>query len=265
MSDRRDHLDTFGFVVLRGYLDASAISFEFDQAMADGFSDPTHSNVGAIGNRFRYLPMMCERTPVSTTLVCEFAELASELLDSPVLPGRAKSTAYLGSANWHRDSTLAVRSIGVVCYLEPLRAETGALRVLPGSHHRDFGDALERHSSQHNTIEGVALETEPGDVIVFDERLFHASRGGSWRRQWRVDFITDGACDAGNADAADNILRGYYSGQFSPGWDAGYDVDAYPSYGCHWQTLNQRWNERLTELGAYAAAEDEEAYVRKVR
>jgi hypothetical protein len=33
------------------------------------------------------------------------------------------------------------------------------------------------------------IETEPGDLIVIDEHLFHASSGGAVRRQWRVDYL----------------------------------------------------------------------------
>ena len=38
---------------------------------------------------------------------------------------------------------------------------------------------------------GHAVETEPGDVIAFDEHLVHGSHGGGGRRQWRVDFVLD--------------------------------------------------------------------------
>ena len=44
----------------------------------------------------------------------------------------------------------------------------------------------------------------------------------------------------------------------SVGWDAGYNLDRYPSYGPYWQTRHPHWNQRLTELGAYQAAHAEE-------
>ncbi len=40
------------------------------------------------------------------------------------------------------------------------------------------------------------LETEPGDVIVFDEHVWHASMGGRNRRQWSATFVLDPATPA---------------------------------------------------------------------
>src|SRR5262249_35930230 len=68
--------------------------------------------------------------------------VATTLLGGPVLPTRAKGVLYGGDTPWHADSAFAVASVGFAAYLEPLRAETGALRVLPGSHRGDFTEAL---------------------------------------------------------------------------------------------------------------------------
>ena len=78
------------------------------------------------------------------------------------------------------------------------------------------------------------------------------------RRQWRVDFVAD-------VSGSDDRLREYFARQYSPGWDAGYDVDRYPTYGEHWRTLDRHWNTRLDQLGAYQAAANEEAFVRARR
>ena len=93
---------------------------------------------------------------------------------------------------------------------------------------------------------------------MFDERLYHSSSGGTMRRQWRVDFVAD-------SDDGIDDLRRYYNDQHQLGWDGGYDVDLYPSYGSYWQTLNPFWNQRLEEVGAYSAAAAEESLVRANR
>ena len=82
--------------------------------------------------------------------------------------------------------------------------------------------------------------------------------GGSLRRQWRVDFVAD-------CPDTDDLLREWFARQFTVGWDGGYDVRRYPSYGPHWRSLDARWNARLDALGAYAAAEAEESAVRARR
>jgi hypothetical protein len=201
--------------------------------------------------------MMCERTPISLAFIVQLAQTATDLLGTSVLPGRAKGTEYHGSTAWHRDSDGSVRSLGVACYLEPLASDSGALQVLPGSQRPEYAVAIADIIHTANPP-AVTLATRPGDAIVFDERLYHASSGGSTRRQWRVDFVADIADDV-------DAIRRYYASQYVPGWDGGYDVDLYPSYGTTWRTLNPHWNERLADVGAYAAAAAEEAYVRQQR
>jgi ectoine hydroxylase-related dioxygenase (phytanoyl-CoA dioxygenase family) len=95
-----------------------------------------------------------------------------------------KGTRYWGNTPWHTDSDLPIASLGVVAYFEPLRENSGALRVLPGSHRAEFADALRALGAAGKPAEklpGYVLETEPGDLIVFDEHLFHASFGGEPR------------------------------------------------------------------------------------
>jgi hypothetical protein len=102
--------------------------------------------------------------------------------------------------------------------------------------------------------------TDPGDIIVFDEHLFHASFGGGTRRQWRVDYITDPA----NAEAEEQA-RVYFRELYRPDWDGGYDVDRYPSYGSDWVQSPRRAVARLEALGVYELAAKQEAFSRSRR
>jgi hypothetical protein len=95
----------------------------------------------------------------------------------------------------------------------------------------------------------MALETRPGDVIAFDEHLVHGSVGGTVRHQWRVDFVAD---PVGPTEEA--LVRETFAQLFDPDWDAGDDVDRFPSYGRHWQALDRPWTERLRSLGVYDLA-----------
>ena len=83
-------------------------------------------------------------------------------------------------------------AIKMAFYLDPVGRDTGCLRVLPGSHKPDSiwrnGTADPREVEQWGVapseIPGnVALETEPGDLVVFDHNTWHASFGGSTRRR----------------------------------------------------------------------------------
>jgi ectoine hydroxylase-related dioxygenase (phytanoyl-CoA dioxygenase family) len=245
--------------VLPQLANVAALGTEIDTCMQDAFADPSHMNTGAAGNRFRYVPTMCERTPESLALVRKLAPMAAAILQAPVLPSRAKATIYQGSTNWHRDTDSHLKTVSFIFYLEAVDAPSGALRVLPGSHWSDYAAALTRaQTTPAEPVPGIAIPTVPGDAIALDERLFHASSGGAERRQWRIDFVAD-------LPETDQALRDYFAGQHAPGWDGGYDVDRYPSYGQHWRTLDAGWSQRLAELGAYQAAEEEEAYCRALR
>jgi hypothetical protein len=229
-----------GFAMLRGAFDPSELSKEIDDVLRDGIPAGCLPTKGAGGVEFHSVVMMCERTPVSLALLDDLADLATALLDRPVLPGRAKGTHYFGSSRLHADSDAAIPSLGFVTYLEPVRASSGALQVVPGSHRRG-------RTPDPSVVR--TLPTDPGDVIVFDEHLTHGSFGGVHRRQWRVDFIADPANLAEEA-----LVRATFERLFDPGWDGGDDVDRYPSYGRYWQTLDRPWTARLRDLGVYELA-----------
>jgi hypothetical protein len=255
----RAQLETFGYLVIRRCFEAGPLVAEVDRALLDAFPDGhRHLNTGSAGNQFRYVPMMAARTPVSLRMVTRLAGLAADLLGAEVLPGRSKATEYRGSTAWHRDSDGPVRSIGVLCYLDAVDERSGALQVVPGSHHRDFGAAIGSHLDDDRPVPGVHLATAPGDAIVFDERLYHASSGGGTRRQWRVDFVAD-------SGRHDSDLNRYYAGQHTIGWDGGYDVDRFPSYGPAWRSLDDRWTSRLEALGVFELVSAEERHVRDER
>ena len=84
---------------------------------------------------------------------------------------------------------------------------------------------------------------------MFDEHLTHGSVGGTYRRQWRVDFIADPL-----NDREEQLLLTTFVYIFDVGWDCGYDVDRYPSYGDAWQNAHPQWARRLRNLGVIELA-----------
>lgn len=261
------HLRAFGFVVLRGAFDARPLTDEVDRALRDGCRSAFSTSVGGAALVARYVPMMCEETPVSASHLAGFARIASTLLGAPVIPTRAKGVLYDGETAWHRDSEHPVTSIGMAAYLEPMRTDTAALRVVPGSHRAELGGELETYlaaARDHGPASPpqVALETDPGDVIVFDEHLWHASPGGMRRRQWRVDYLAD---PKGAGSEHDARLRAYFADIFPPDFDGGYDVDRFPSYGPAWRSRGDAFSRRLGELGIYQLAGAQEAFTRAQR
>lgn len=234
-----------GFVVLRGAVDSGPITAEVDRALAEaaqGERGVTTLPQGSGTVTFSYVPMMCERTPVSLGLLDQFAAVAAEMLGRAVVPGRAKGTRYYGDTGWHRDSKHQIPSLGFLMYLDPVDAGNGALSVVPGSH-VDLGMPL----PDPTRPAGQPVETLPGDVIVFDEHLIHGSTGGGERRQWRVDYVID------PRGPEEHLRVQEWFGQSVPDerTETTYDATAYPSYGQHRQSLDRPWTARLAELGLY--------------
>lgn len=131
----------------------------------------------------------------------------STMLDDPRLEGIAASilgedfnymgsdgNLYAGDTGWHSDGWhREITHIKMAFYLDPVGRDTGCLRVIPGSHRigDKFSDALqaEIYQSQESwnlpdrDVPCVALETRPGDVVLFNHNLKHSAFGGSARRR----------------------------------------------------------------------------------
>jgi hypothetical protein len=235
-----DILRTAGFVVIPQFFDAAPLAEEIDQVMRRGLTSEDVTEYSGIN--FQYVPMMTAETPVSLSLLDRAGVLAEAMLGGPVLPTRAKAVRYFGNTPWHRDSDSPVTSIGFIAYFETLHAENGALRVRPGSH---------RKLTQAEHV----IETEPGDLIVIDEHLFHSSNGGEVRRQWRVDYLRVPM----NADE-ERDTKAFFESLYPPDWDGSYDVDRYPSYGRDWRDSGRPSAIQLEKLGVYEMAARQEAF-----
>ena len=161
-----------GFVVLPGAIsgDLSALEAEVDAAVA-----AAGARTYGGGIEGHYLP--AGGRPVSAELVRRFHPLAEELLGRQAFPVAPFEILFFGEAGWHTDLGPALDALKVAAYLDPLTAETGALRVRPGSHLDPDAQALRM------------LTTSPGDLIAFHLKLFHASFGGRDRRQWSVEYF----------------------------------------------------------------------------
>ena len=224
---------------MRNAFDPGPLADEIDTALRDGLRADAAVNLGSGGVGFQGVVLMCELTPVSLSLLDRLAPLASQLLDREVIPGRAKGIRYTGDTDWHRDSDVGVPGMSFVAYLETLDAATGALRVRPRS-----------HADVHASCDALVLDTEPGDLIAFDDHLTHSSFGGTVRRQWRIDFGADPA-----NEVEESLVRADYARILDGSWDLGDDVERYPSFGPYWRSLDRPWTTRLRDLGVYELAD----------
>ena len=101
---------------------------------------------------------------------------------------------YVGDTAWHSDGWQTVeKHLKIAFYLDPLTRDSGCLRVIPGSHRvgDTFAEGLQQQigRSQDNwnkhgrDVPALALETTPGDVVVFNHNTKHAAFNGSTHRR----------------------------------------------------------------------------------
>ena len=144
--------------------------------------------------------------------VLEQAEDAPKLYRDPRVVGTITSllgpgyevapsdgSLFYCDSSWHSDTYGAPMSrhmAKISLYLDPLSAETGAIRMMPGTNffqsvyartlRRDFTDVdgpEEVFGVAREDIPAYVLESEPGDAVVWDYRTIHASFGGRQRRR----------------------------------------------------------------------------------
>ncbi|MBD0332253.1 MAG: phytanoyl-CoA dioxygenase family protein [Chitinophagaceae bacterium] len=96
---------------------------------------------------------------------------------------------------WQHDISIkrTTAQIAVMCYLTPTSKQNGALRVLPGSHHRSTGLHAflpEAHATAANQIQQehpamsdypgqITLNLNAGDAVAIDYRLLHGTHGNA--------------------------------------------------------------------------------------
>ncbi|WP_419999518.1 phytanoyl-CoA dioxygenase family protein [Streptomyces boninensis] len=191
------HFRTFGFLVLRGLLDAdeaARLTAEVSESLRAAYGP----GLGDDGSD--YLPLTADRTPFSQSLIADDPRLfqgSTELLGSATVPAAPEAVCFGHNFGWHTDIGPDVAGVTFLAHLQPRTAATGALRVVPGSHEPSFARRVQAylgHDPGNQGFEGwplpaTVLETEPGDVLAFDVHLLHSSAGGERRLAWRTEYL----------------------------------------------------------------------------
>ena len=191
------YLDTFGFLHFPGLLADSAdrIIDEFEAVWAShggGHHGRAHEGVA----RSCIVPFPDQSEFLSSLLDDpRIHDIAASILGDDFNYTSGDGNFYVSDTRWHSDGYDGTRipSIKIAFYLDPLTRDTGAVRVIPGSHlcGDPYAERLEQALPDSDGAWGVApaevpavvVETEPGDVVVFWHNSKHAAFGGSQRRR----------------------------------------------------------------------------------
>ena len=247
------YFNTFGFIILRQAFnqdELKTINREFDHALEEAYQHAPFD-----GTHRHWVPMLGEQTPFFASLLenPRFCNSAEQLYGEDVFGIITDANRYVGDTKWNPD-TQSTHQYGIkfAFYLEPVGAKSGALRVIPGSHKQPFHGELRqaREESRLDLAEVPAFvcESEPGDVVGFDLRLWHASLGGGTdRRMCTLVYYNNP-----KTDEEDQVTR--KQARSNAGTSTKFGRPPEPIHPPHWlanphkNPKRQRWINRMKEL-----------------
>ena len=269
--DQVSFFKAYGFLVFRNLLterEMAQIGNEAESAATKIYGDQPGGPQG------KWVPLLGDSTPFSASLLEDprFYAIATEVFDESLVGVNTDMLFWQGDTGWHRDLDVPGNTgLKIIYYLDPLQAENGALRVVPGSH-------IEPHETQVPEVEplilapcdtayqekvrgltvhpgdkmlpSVVVETAPGDVIAFEMPLLHSSFGGvSGRRLGATVYWypspTEAQAEARRQEV--RAIRSNHKRMFEFPLDEPY---CHPDWiaGANGNPLRSRWVEYLKEL-----------------
>jgi Phytanoyl-CoA dioxygenase (PhyH) len=236
----RNFFETFGFLSVPGAVrnELDWINTEFKQVFMDNnvVHDGTKRTVvlGFIARRER-LSSLLEHPVIEHLIECLLGPDANYL--------GSDGNYYAGDTRWHADGHHENGIfIKIAFYLDPVDQESGALRVIPGSHRLTIPewDARKAASSEElwhipgNLVPASVLRSEPGDLVVFNHNLMHSSWGGNdSRRMFTINLCKTCA----SPEELDELKR--YLSDRAPDWEDLRDFDVIRSSPSRARRLDQ--------------------------
>ena len=253
------HFQTFGFLVFRQLFsrdELKTIYAEFKHGLESAYHNQPFD-----GTHRYWVTMMGPETPFFATLLEDprFCETAEQLYGEDVMGVGTDANRYVGNTHWHPDHDAAPAKdcygVKFAYYLEPVDADSGALRVIPGSHKNPFHSELRGNMGQLGLevydFPGYVCKSEPGDVVAFDMRCWHASWGGSTdRRMCTLVYYNNPKTPEEEAATRVRTVRNAQT-------PAQFNRLGQPLYHPHWvenrggSEKRQRWIDRMQGLGFF--------------
>ncbi len=194
--EQKARFHTFGFIHLPQQFsleEMEAVTREADTLWEEqrGGGPPTGQNQGIID--------IVEKGEVMTNMLVDdriWGTVEALLGPGFVWNGSGGSLSFTGVTgkgvhHWHTDrpNEPHANTYSFHLYLDKVRSDTGALRVIPGSHKPSLHDELLSLNEQaddtsmkvfglgHTDMPGVAIESDPGDIVFFSQKIYHGVYG----------------------------------------------------------------------------------------
>ena len=196
--------ETFGFLRLPGLFrdEIEEIDKGFEAVFADEHHPRMEIEVDLHRNEPRTMvPHFIDKHPALVGLRDDprILGVVRSLLGPSFEYAESDGNLYFCDSEWHCDiygSPMTVRHVKLSFYLDALRADSGAPRLIPGTNHwqsgfarnlrtsfKEFGQIPSIYGVEGPDVPSVTLESNPGDLLMWDFRTLHASYFGRPRRR----------------------------------------------------------------------------------
>ncbi|MCC5952377.1 MAG: phytanoyl-CoA dioxygenase family protein [Acidimicrobiia bacterium] len=202
------YFTTFGYLRIPGLFaeDIDAIAAGFDEVMAT--NETWDSNEWLHFEQKRSIvPRFIDRHPTLDALRSDprILGVVTSIIGPTYEYAESDGSLFFCDTSWHPDfygAPIDQFHLKLSFYLDPLTAATGAIRMIPGTNHhpspyaRTLYRTLQKPDEirdafgvDYDQIPSVAVESKPGDLLLWNYRTIHASFGGSdGRRLFSVSF-----------------------------------------------------------------------------
>jgi hypothetical protein len=202
--------DQFGFLRIPALFekDIDDITDAFEQVFEDETNDRMETYEDLHGGEKRLIvPVFIDKHPTLLQLRHDprVQGIARSLIGQRYEYAESDGNLFYCESSWHPDvygAPLTRYHVKLSFYLDRLAAETGAIRMIPGTNHYqgqfaknlrklifDHTPTMEVYGIEERDIPSWTIANDPGDVIVWNYRTIHASyNGGARRRLFSISF-----------------------------------------------------------------------------
>ena len=220
------HFRTLGFVLCKRLLsqvEIQVLSDAFDTAMEKARGGAPKPNPGE--PRQQVVPFFDYDPDTFYPLLDDprIVDPLEQLMGEDFILTVSEGILHTGGSGWHHDACApeGLFSMRAAIYLDPLSPEDGCLNVIPGSHIKEYREAIASHI---NNV-GVAPEeipgryplvNEPGDVLFMNHKTFHSALSDKpGRRAIHINCTQNAAPDKSTEQF--DWLMGFLEGETN-GW-----------------------------------------------